>query len=82
MSEKESMTTTVWPFTEHQIEALRGLFRSENRYKTKIVNKVGMTSEGALIVECMAEGEFKTFSVSRDENRESYFEKYFKPEKG
>lgn len=79
MSENESIT--VWPFTEHQIEALRGLFCSENRYKTKIVNKVGMTSEGALIVECMTEGEFKTFSIPREETRDSYFEKYFKPDK-
>jgi len=62
----ESVTLIVHPLTEHQLDSLRGLFHREIPYHNKIVNKIGTTSDGRLIVEYLDGIQFKTISIPKN----------------
>lgn len=56
----EAINTIIYTLSEHQVECLRGLFHREKWPQTKIVNKIGYTSDGRLIVEYLSEDTYKT----------------------
>lgn len=58
----ETTTMIVYTLSDYQVECLRGLFHREiwARPETKIVNKIGYTSDGRLIVEYVADDVCKT----------------------
>lgn len=58
--------TTLYTLSDHQVECLRGLFHREIWSQTKIVNKIGYTSDGRLIVEYVADGECKTTAFPKN----------------
>lgn len=61
----EPVTLIVSPLTEHQVESLRGLFHREVSYRTNIVNKIGIISDGRLIVEYLDGDQYKTISIPK-----------------
>lgn len=56
----------IHPLTEHQVESLRGLFHREIWHQIKIVNKIGITSDGRLLVEYLDGDQYKTISIPKN----------------
>lgn len=58
----EGTSTIIYTLSDHQVECLRGSFHREilARPETKIVNKIGYTSDGRLIVEYIEDDVCKT----------------------
>lgn len=62
----ETSTTIVYTLSDHQVECLRGLFHREICSQSKIVNIIGYTSDGRLIVEYVADDVCKTTAFPKN----------------